>query len=169
MSITKKKKKNSLVQRLTFDVHSFMPVEKKLKKSDPSMEYFPRANWYTYSIFTFKFVALLPTLLMKNASEKTRTEYMRTQQSNADVSLPDGMVLLDILYLLQAKLHVKEKLETHEPSPSALYIQELQSNQDNLFMSYAKLFRTHKDWADIWSWKWQRNIKEQTQRIIFFD
>lgn len=133
------------------------------------MEYFPRANWYTYSIFTFKFVALLPTLLMKNASEKTRTEDMRTQQSNADVSLTDGMVLLDILYLLQAKLHVKEKLETHEPSPSALYILELQSNQDNLFMSYAKLFRTHKDWADIWSWKWQRNIKEQTQRIIFFD
>ena len=78
------------------------------------MEYFPRANWYTYSIFTFKFVALLPTLLMKNASEKTRTEDMRTQQSNADVSLPDGMVLLDILYLLQAKLHVKEKLETHD-------------------------------------------------------
>lgn len=31
MSITKKKKKKSLVQRLTFDVHSFMPVEKNLK------------------------------------------------------------------------------------------------------------------------------------------
>lgn len=31
MSITKKRKKKSLVQRLTFDVHSFMPVEKNLK------------------------------------------------------------------------------------------------------------------------------------------
>ena len=58
---------------------------------------------------------------MKNASEKTRTEDMRTQQSNADVSLPDGMMLIDILYLLQAKLHVKEKLATRTISVGLIY------------------------------------------------
>lgn len=71
---------------------------------------------------------------MKNASEKTRTEDMRTQQSNEDVSLPDGIVLLGILYLLQAKLHVKEKLETHEPSPSALYTRTAKQSRQFIYV-----------------------------------